>query len=98
MGGRILNMNIKSKLLIPRILFYWLVLGIGVTLAIIPWIMEEMLKRTFGKIVDKIDPRYLPGITPKQTRNKIVRLYARKEGIQSIKIDDQKYYFNKRVK
>ena len=51
-----------------------------------------------GKIVDKIDPRYLPGITPKQTRNKIVRLYARKEGIQSIKIDDQKYYFNKRVK
>ena len=90
-------MNLKSKILIPRILFYWTVLGIGVTLAIIPWVIEEMLKWTFGKIVDKIDPRHLPGITPKQTRNKIVRLYARKEGLQSIKIDDQKYYFNKKV-
>ncbi len=90
-------MNLKSKILIPRILFYWTVLGIGVTLAIIPWVIEEMLKWTFGKIVDKIDPRYLPGITPKQTRNKIVRLYARKEGLQSITIDDQKYCFNKKV-
>ena len=41
----------------------------------------------------KIDPRHLPGITPKLTKNKIVRLYVRKEGIQSIKIDGVRYTF-----
>ena len=88
-------MNIKSKLLIPRILFYWLIFGILTVLFIIPYSIIKAFLYIVEKIVMKIDPRRLPGITPKLTKNKIVRLYARKEGIQSIKIDGVRYTFNK---
>ncbi len=80
-------MNLKSKLLIPRIL---------TALSIIPYSIVKAFLWIVEKIVMKIEPRRLPGITPKLTKNKIVRLYARKEGIQSIKIDGVRYTFKER--
>ena len=87
-------MNIKSKLLIPRILFYWLVLGLFIGLFTIPFLIKEFISWILEKIIFKIDPRHLPGITQKLTKNKIVRLYAKKEGIHSVKIDSERYTFN----
>ena len=86
-------MNLKSKLLIPRILFYWIIFGILTALSIIPYSIVKAFLWIVEKIVMKIEPRRLPGITPKLTKNKIVRLYARKEGIQSIKIDGVRDFF-----
>lgn len=76
--------KIKAKLLIPRILFHFLVFGVLMLIYGPFKLVEIMLRFLISIILDKTSPNDFFGINERNYKNKIVKLFAKSEGWVSV--------------
>lgn len=85
--------KIKAKLLIPRIIFYFLVCGLLLLIYAPFKLIRAALFRLTDIILEKINPTDFCGLNEKSYKSKIVKFYAKKEGYIEVGMHDRTYSF-----
>ena len=85
--------KIKAKLLIPRIIFYFFICRLFLSIYAPFKLIQVVLFRLTDIILAKINPTDFCGLNEKSYKNKIVKFYAKKEGYIEVGMHDRTYNF-----
>ena len=85
--------KIKSKLLIPRIIFYFFICGLLLAIYAPFKLIQVILFRLTDIILEKINPTDFCGLDERNYKSKIVKFYAKKEGYTEVGMHDRTYSF-----